>query len=82
MSAGWHSNRSADHLVRWFSTGVDGARRSSSTERAKRCRLDNIAHSPSMQTTSAPHRLRDNAEQRAAIGGARLQPSAINRHRR
>ena len=80
MSTEGYVKRSVDHLACWFSTGVDGAHRSSRAGHANLCPLDDPALSPSMQTTSSTLGLDQDADQRAVIGRVRSEPSTINRH--
>lgn len=82
MSADGHFDRSADHFARWFSTGIDDARRSPGAEHANRSSLDVIAHSQSMQQASSTLGLGLDAERGAAIDRGQPQPPDINRHRR
>lgn len=80
MSACWLFNRSADHLARWFSTGVDGARRSSRAEYANHRSLDDIAPGLSINAASTTLVVGDDTEQPAAISYVPAHRSAINRH--
>ncbi len=82
MSVGLQFERSAEHLARWFKTGLDGARRPSRTERENRCMLHEIAvwstvEAAPLSVGSSHIRL-----QRAATDRDQRQPSVIKRHRR
>jgi hypothetical protein len=80
MSPGWRTDRSADDLDCWFSTGGASARRSSKGERANGHSFQDIPHRPSTQMAFATLVVGHYPRRRTILGRARTPPAAINRH--